>query len=148
MIESIQFRNFKVLRDAKLPLGRCTVLVGPNGSGKTTVLDALDAFRNAKSFTFEEVVSAHMREEEGAAAKVILHWAGSNTGVASVMAWKREGCSTQTKSPGSARKPDVVPLNQLLNRTRVFSFDANAIAAPASSGFNSPTAASGIMATL
>ena len=41
MIESIEFHNFKVLREATLRLGRFNLLVGPNGSGKTTVLAAL-----------------------------------------------------------------------------------------------------------
>ncbi len=45
MIESVECKNFKVLRDATLPLGRCNVLVGPNGSGKTTVPEALELAR-------------------------------------------------------------------------------------------------------
>ena len=40
-VTSIKFRNFKVFRDATLPLGRTTLLVGPNGSGKTTALQAI-----------------------------------------------------------------------------------------------------------
>ena len=31
MIESIEFHNFKVLREATLRLGRFNLLVGPNG---------------------------------------------------------------------------------------------------------------------
>jgi predicted ATPase len=41
MIESVQFQNFRALRDTTLPLGRFTLLVGPNASGKTTALRAL-----------------------------------------------------------------------------------------------------------
>jgi predicted ATPase len=41
MIESIEFTNFKALRKATLPLAPFTLLLGPNGSGKTTVLQAL-----------------------------------------------------------------------------------------------------------
>jgi predicted ATPase len=43
MIESIEFSNFKALRKTTLPLAPFTLLLGPNGSGKTTVLQALDA---------------------------------------------------------------------------------------------------------
>ena len=41
MITSIRIQDFKGHRDSTIPLGRLTMLVGPNGSGKTSVLDAL-----------------------------------------------------------------------------------------------------------
>src|SRR5437588_9903148 len=41
MIESIEFTNFKALRKPPLPLAPFTLLLGPNGSGKTSVLQAL-----------------------------------------------------------------------------------------------------------
>lgn len=41
MITSIQFRDFRVLENAALPLGPFNLLLGPNGSGKTTAIRAL-----------------------------------------------------------------------------------------------------------
>lgn len=41
MLTSIRLQDFKGHRDSTVPLGRFTVLVGPNGSGKTSVLQAL-----------------------------------------------------------------------------------------------------------
>jgi len=41
MINKVEFRNFKALRDLSLDLERLTVLVGPNGSGKTSILEGL-----------------------------------------------------------------------------------------------------------
>ena len=41
MITDIQYRNFKNLRHVDLKLGRFTVLVGPNGCGKTSALQGL-----------------------------------------------------------------------------------------------------------
>src|SRR5688572_29200477 len=43
MITSIHLQNFKAHVDTTVPLGRMTVLVGPNGSGKTSALQALHA---------------------------------------------------------------------------------------------------------
>jgi predicted ATPase len=41
MIEKIIIRDFKAHRETRIPLGRLTMLVGDNASGKTSVLDAL-----------------------------------------------------------------------------------------------------------
>lgn len=41
MIESVRFKNFKALRDVEIKLERLTVLVGPNASGKTSILQCL-----------------------------------------------------------------------------------------------------------
>ena len=41
MIESVEIRNFKSIRDQRIELEPLTVFVGANGSGKTSVLEAL-----------------------------------------------------------------------------------------------------------
>ncbi len=41
MIRNVRVRNFKSLRDASIDLERFTVFVGANGSGKTSVLEAI-----------------------------------------------------------------------------------------------------------
>ena len=41
MITELRLKNFKALADATIPLDRLTVLVGGNGTGKSTVLQAL-----------------------------------------------------------------------------------------------------------
>jgi len=49
MIDKVEFQNFKALRDVSLDLDRFTVLVGPNASGKTTVLEGLSYLVRAGS---------------------------------------------------------------------------------------------------
>src|SRR5690242_6508938 len=58
MIQSIRFANFKALRDTALPLQQFTLLVGANGSGKSTVLQALEALRNPGHFSYQTLVTA------------------------------------------------------------------------------------------
>lgn len=41
MIDRVHFENFKSLADVTIDLGRFTVLVGPNGCGKSSVLQAM-----------------------------------------------------------------------------------------------------------
>ncbi len=42
MLGSVRIVNFKGLHDVTVPTGRLTVLVGPNGVGKTSVLEAIE----------------------------------------------------------------------------------------------------------
>src|SRR4051794_4451640 len=41
MITAVHIKNFKGIRDATLPLGQFTLLIGANGSGKSTAMEAL-----------------------------------------------------------------------------------------------------------
>jgi predicted ATPase len=41
VIASVAFRNFKALRDAQVNLGPFNLVLGPNGSGKTSLIEAL-----------------------------------------------------------------------------------------------------------
>src|SRR5205085_9468198 len=48
MIRKVRVQNFKALRDVSIELERFTVFVGANGSGKTSVLEAIhNAVRSA-----------------------------------------------------------------------------------------------------
>ena len=40
-LEKVHIKNYRSLRDVELPLKPLTVLVGPNASGKSNVLNAL-----------------------------------------------------------------------------------------------------------
>ncbi|MFB6265311.1 MAG: AAA family ATPase [Bradymonadaceae bacterium] len=49
MLERLEVQNFRCLRDVSLELEPLTILVGPNASGKSTLLDALDSGTNYRS---------------------------------------------------------------------------------------------------
>jgi predicted ATPase len=67
MIEIVEFTNFKVLRKTTLPLAPFTLLLGPNGSGKTTVLQALRNIANlaANPSAHELQVAAYYAAQTG-----------------------------------------------------------------------------------
>jgi AAA15 family ATPase/GTPase len=50
MFTSAKFRNFKSLKDFTVPLKRVNILVGPNNTGKSSVLDAFRALGAAQTF--------------------------------------------------------------------------------------------------
>lgn len=47
-IQSVRIKNFRALKDVTIPFDSVTTLIGPNGTGKSTVLRALDWFFNGK----------------------------------------------------------------------------------------------------
>jgi hypothetical protein len=49
MINEVHFRNFKGLRQVQLGLERFTVLVGPNASGKTSILEGIHLLSRLRS---------------------------------------------------------------------------------------------------
>ena len=65
-LEKVHIKNFLSLRDVELPLKPLTVLVGPNASGKSNILNAL------------KLLSGMMNEEELPLVKLIREslWAG------------------------------------------------------------------------
>ena len=55
MIHKVRIQNFKCLRDVSVELERFTVFVGANGSGKTSVLEAIDLAVRAATGSPEKV---------------------------------------------------------------------------------------------
>lgn len=47
-IKSVRIQNFRTLKDVTIPFDSVTTFIGPNGTGKSTVLRALDWYFNGK----------------------------------------------------------------------------------------------------
>jgi len=47
MIEKIRLENFKGIKKAEIELGEITVLIGPNGTGKSSIIQALMVLRQS-----------------------------------------------------------------------------------------------------
>lgn len=53
-IQSVHIKNFRALKDITIPFDSVTTFIGPNGTGKSTVLRALDWFFNGKPGSLTE----------------------------------------------------------------------------------------------
>ncbi len=70
MITKLRVKNFKALRDVELALTPIHVLIGPNDSGKTSILDALAALCRSVDHDLAQAFLGSWKESE-------LVWAGS-----------------------------------------------------------------------
>jgi len=129
MIESIEFKNFKALRDTTLPLSQFTLIVGPNGSGKTTALQAFLALRNPRSHEFFKTRSAGA--PDWASVSVAAKWKDEANNYLVSAQWKSAEQHDPLYSPlaeNRIREPGRP--RSALDRSRIFTLDAVAIAAP------------------
>ena len=127
MIEWIEFKNFKALRDAILPLSRFTLIVGANGSGKSTALNGVLALGHPNQWHGQQLRSATVPEE--ARVSVRGKWNQDENNFFVSVTWSPPGFSGPYFEPDGLnrlRRPDIPQV--ALFRARVFSLDANAIA--------------------
>ncbi len=61
MITKLTIEGFKAIREATLELDEFTLLIGRNGSGKSSVLEALEWLRDAARMGLEEATNARYR---------------------------------------------------------------------------------------
>jgi predicted ATPase len=127
MFESIEFRNFKALRVTTLPLSRFTLIVGPNGSGKTTALNAIDIIRQP-SDAFRQMRSVGAADSD----PIIVNgkWRGSGNDYSVTVSYVPPGGVAHSFQPDPYNHVrNQSRLESELKRARFFSFDSNAIAA-------------------
>jgi predicted ATPase len=165
MIHAVRFRNFKALRDIALPLDRFTVLVGPNASGKTSVLEGIHhltrlagtdprrvfegsanigviSSRGAEG-TFQLALSGTFRKKKGELSvsfASIEDYPFSN-GYRLESRWgdRRSSVSRELDAPDEgAGAADEVPLGLVLREAAYLRFDLARLAEPSYSDLPTP----------
>jgi predicted ATPase len=136
MIESITFRNFRVLRNATLPLGPFTLLIGPNGSGKTTAIQGLLAATSGPPLAVKDVLSAGLPASPAVWASVLLRWGEGARGATTQASWqvgKSSNHITDDPTPGVNSFPREALLDLITSirrRVRAYSLQPDKIAQP------------------
>lgn len=130
MIERIEFRRFKALKDTVLPLGPFTLIVGANNSGKSSALQALQlaslAIIEGSTRPDPSIFTAGLEINDSMQVEVDVHWAGKSGPVMAAFRWGRNQHFGFSFGRGTGESQNE--LRNALRTFRVFSFNPGAIA--------------------
>lgn len=125
VISSLHFSNFRVLRDATLPVGRCTLLIGPNASGKSTALTGLEMLSGRLEVPYDAVSSTRVEGSSGAA---IVRAQAQSAAYHSV--WQVGAGNAQRGFSEEAGEKDKKDLLRDINGSRIFALDPDTLGRP------------------
>jgi predicted ATPase len=125
VIAPVKFHNFKALRATKLALGPFNLVIGPNGSGKTSLIDAFDRLRALARLPLQVGVQPSRDGPE-----IEFHFDGPYAGIVA-----RLGCVSETVCDLLKIEPADAPgwpaLRDELTRIRRYFLDHEAMMAGA-----------------
>jgi predicted ATPase len=133
MISAVHFRNFKALRSAGVKLAPFNLVLGPNGSGKTSLIQALLRLRSLAGLP-----AVHARELKGqlpGGPQVEFHFSPPCQNVRVTLGCNSDGlvCNLLVvdSPPGLEGQTQWAELRTRLQSIRAYLFDHYAMAAPA-----------------
>lgn len=132
MIASVAFRRFKALRHAQVALGPFNLVIGPNGSGKTSLIQALLRLRLLAKLPLRPPVPEAERMAEG--PEITFRFSPPHDGIEAVMSCVSDlHCDLLQviPLPQGEGSDDWAGLRSRVLRIRGYVLDHHAIAAPA-----------------
>ena len=149
-VKSIHFLNFKALRDATLPLGQFTLLIGANGSGKSTAMQALRLVGGQMPISVDYISKAVLPFSSTQHTKVSVKLETVEGPVVVVRTFKlqRDELSSDVSTNGLHNQPLSTALRNEINGKlasyKVFQFDPKRLTAPSSLSPNPVLGADGM----
>ena len=131
VIASVAFRNFKALRAARVGLGPFNLIIGPNGSGKTSLIQAIQRLRLLARLPLREPVSEADRLPE--AAEITFNFDPPHDGLEAVLGCVNESACDLLQIAPLARGEgahDWEGLRKKILSVRSYALDHIAIATP------------------
>jgi predicted ATPase len=135
VIASVAFRNFKALRSTSLVLSPFNLVIGPNGSGKTSLIQAILQLHTLARLPLRDVQAETERRPEG--PEITFRFAPPHDGLeASLGCVSDKVCDLLQVTPLSTGEgvDDWAGLKAKLLTVRSYLFDHAAIAAPSPAG--------------
>lgn len=129
MISSVAIRNFRALRNARLDLLPFNLIIGPNGSGKTSLIDGLMRLRALARLPLQGNAAAEREEPDG--PEVRFHFTPPYDALEVVMSCVSDlQCDSLQVLPLAAGggADDWAGLRTRLARMRSYMFDHRALA--------------------
>lgn len=123
MLTSLRCQNFRILKNATLPLAPSTLILGPNSSGKSTALQALRLLCEQRDSTdLNRYISSDMRGKDDARVEISATFL--DTAIPPLVLQsdgeKRRPPSAVIRRSGGPPRPTL----------RLYAFDPNALSAP------------------
>lgn len=144
MIASVAFRNFKALRSTSLTLSPFNLVIGPNGSGKTSLIQAILQLRTLARLPLRDAHAEAERRPEG--AEITFRFQPPHDGLeASLSCVSDKMCDLLQIIPLTTGEgvDDWAGLKARLFTVRSYLFDHEAIAVPSPSKDQGELAANG-----
>ncbi len=126
VLASIEFRRFKALRQTKVDLAPFNLVIGPNGSGKTSLIEAISRLRTLSQLPLRDGAEPAQRAE---GPELVFHFSAPHAGVVARLACVSDViCDTLELTP--AKVPAWPELSAELATIRSYVLDHVAMARP------------------